>query len=54
MMEEKEEIQKQVETLKRMIKGITESKEIKSSPVYQQLLDKYLDEMTRLLKKLEE
>jgi uncharacterized protein YlaN (UPF0358 family) len=53
-MMEKEEIRKQVETLKHMIKGISENETIKNSPMYQQLLDKYLDELNELLKKLKE
>lgn len=54
MMEEKEEIKKQIATLKMIIEGITEREEFKNSPEYQKLVDKYLDEISRLLKKLEE
>lgn len=50
----KEEIKKQIATLKSIIKGINENEAIKNSPAYQQLLDKYLDELNKLLKKLEE
>lgn len=51
---EKEEIRKQIKTLKSIIKGISENEVIKNSPMYQQLLDKYLDELNKLLKKLKE
>jgi len=50
----KEEIKKQVETLKSIIKGISKNEAIKNSPAYRQLLDKYLDELNKLLKQLEE
>lgn len=49
---EKEEIKKQIETLKSIIKGISENKTIRNSPMYQPMLDKYLDELDALLKKL--
>lgn len=51
---EKEEIKKQIETLKSIIKGISENETIKNSPMYQTMLDKYLDELDELLKKLKE
>lgn len=50
----KEEIKKQIETLKMIIEGITEKEEFNNLPEYQKLVDKYLDEMNRLLKKIEE
>ena len=50
----KEEIKKQIETPKSIIKGISENEAIKNSPAYQHLLDKYLDELNKLLKQLEE
>lgn len=49
-----EEIKKQIASLKMIIEGITEKEEFKNSPEYQKLVDKYLDEMNRLLKQLEE
>jgi hypothetical protein len=50
----KSEIRKQIETLKNMIKGISENETIRNSPMYQPILDKYLDELSELLKKLNE
>lgn len=47
------EIEKQIESLKRIIKAISENETIKSSPEYQKLLDHYLDELNKLLKELE-
>jgi hypothetical protein len=37
-----------------MIKGISENETIKKSKWYQPMLDKYLDELDELLKKLKE
>ena len=51
---EKEEIEKQIETLKNMIKGVSEKEEIRNSPMYPQLLDKFLDELQELTNKLKE
>lgn len=50
----KEEIKKQIATLKSIIKGISENEAIKNSPKYEQMLNKYLDELSKLLKQLED
>jgi hypothetical protein len=50
---DKEEIKRQINTLKLLIRNVSENETIRQSKYYEEMIDKYLDELNDLLNELE-